>query len=91
MKFEAAFSRRLGLRYPFVAAPMFFVSKKEMTVACAEAGILGSMPSLNARTTDQFSADLAWIRARTDKPFGIDLASGLTPNELLEADFATCV
>ena len=70
---------------------MFFVSKKQMTVACAEAGILGSMPSLNARTTEQFSADLAWIRACTDKPFGIDLAIGLTPNELLEADSAACV
>ena len=91
MKLETALSRRLGLRYPFVAAPMFLVSNKEMIVACAEAGILGTMPSLNARTTEQFAADLAWIRARTDKPFGINVTIGLMQKERIEADFAACV
>ena len=79
-------SRELGLTYPIVAAPMFLVSNKEMIVACAEAGILGTMPSLNARTAEAFRADLEWIRARTDRPFGINVTLGLTPPERLEAD-----
>jgi nitronate monooxygenase len=84
-------SKKLGLRYPLVAAPMFLISNKEMLVACAEAGILGCMPSLNARTSEQFTADLAWVRARTDKPFGINLTIGLTAPERLEADFAAII
>jgi nitronate monooxygenase len=91
MKLDTALSKSLGLKYPFVAAPMFLISNKEMIVACAEAGILGCMPSLNARTSEQFVADLAWIRARTDRPFGINLTIGLTPKERIEADFAACV
>jgi nitronate monooxygenase len=91
MKLETQLSRSLGLKYPFVAAPMFLISNKEMIVAAAEAGILGCMPSLNARTNEQFKADLAWIRERTDRPFGINLTIGLTPKERLEADFALCV
>jgi nitronate monooxygenase len=88
MKLETPLSKKLGLKYPFVSAPMFLISNKEMLLACAEAGILGCMPSLNARTSEQFKADLEWLRARTDKPFGINLTIGLTPPERLEADFA---
>jgi nitronate monooxygenase len=91
MRLETALSKKLGLRYPFVAAPMFLISNREMIVACAEAGILGSMPSLNARTPEKFREDLAWIRARTDRAFGINLTIGLTPPERLEADMAACI
>ncbi|MCO5171059.1 MAG: nitronate monooxygenase [Planctomycetes bacterium] len=91
MKLTTPLSDRLGLRLPFVCAPMFLISNKEMIVACAEAGILGTMPSLNARTPEQFRDDLAWIRARTDRPFGINLTIGLTAPERVEADFQACV
>ena len=52
MKLETPLSRKLGLKYPLVAAPMFLISNKEMLVAGAEAGILPCMPSLNARTPE---------------------------------------
>lgn len=88
MPLQTALSDRLGLRYPIVAAPMFIISNKEMLVACAEAGILGAMPSLNARTTEGLRADLEWVRERTDKPFAINVTIGLTDPERLEADVA---
>ncbi|MEW5855583.1 MAG: nitronate monooxygenase [Myxococcota bacterium] len=91
MKLNTSLSQKLGLKYPFVAAPMFLISNREMIVACAEAGILGCMPSLNARTAEKLKEDLAWIRARTDKPFGINLTLGLTAPERLEADMALCI
>jgi nitronate monooxygenase len=91
MKLETSLSKKLGLKYPFVAAPMFLISNKEMLVAAAEAGILGCMPSLNARTIEKFREDLAWVRSKTDKPIGINLTIGLTPKERLEADFAACL
>jgi len=67
---------------------MFLISNKEMLLACAEAGILGTMPSINARTSELFRADLEWLRKRTDKPFGINFTIGLTDPERLKADVA---
>lgn len=90
MEFSTALSRKLGLRYPIVCAPMFIISNREMVVAAAEAGILGTMPSLNARTHEQFREDLAWIRRKTEKPFGINMTIGLTAPDRLEADVAAC-
>jgi nitronate monooxygenase len=87
---DTGLSRKLGLRYPFVAAPMFLISNREMIVASAEAGILGCMPSLNARTPEKFREDLTWIRQRTDRPFGINLTIGLTPKPRLDEDFELC-
>jgi nitronate monooxygenase len=90
MAFSTALSRKLGLTYPLVSAPMFLISNREMIVACAEAGILGSMPSLNQRTSEGFEADLKWIRSQTDKPFAINLTIGLTDPERLDQDVQLC-
>ena len=89
--FSTPLSRRIGLRYPLVAAPMFLISNKEMLLAAAEAGILGAMPSLNQRTTEAFAADLAWLKARTDRPFAINLNIGLTDPERLRRDVEACL
>lgn len=84
-------SERLGLAYPIVCAPMFIISNKEMVVASAEAGILGTMPSLNLRTHEAFREALAWIRQKTDKPFGINLTIKLTDPERLVQDLEACL
>jgi len=91
MKLTTPLATKLGLKYPFVSAPMFLISNKEMIVAAAEAGILGSMPSLNARTSEQLREDLAWIRQRTDRAFAINMTIGLTKPERIEADMALCI
>jgi nitronate monooxygenase len=88
--FSTPLSKRLGLKYPIVAAPMFLISNKEMIVAAAEAGILGAMPSLNARTPEKLKEDLEWIRQKTDKPIGINVTIGLTEPERIEQDVALC-
>ncbi len=86
MPLETQLSKKLGLKYPIVLAPMFIISNKEMNVAAAEAGVLGTMPTLNARTIEDLRADLEWIRSRTDKPFGLNLTIGLTQPDRREAD-----
>ncbi|MBX3233158.1 MAG: nitronate monooxygenase [Labilithrix sp.] len=91
MKLSTPLSKKLGLKYPFVAAPMFIISNKEMIVAAAEAGILGCMPSLNARTPEKLREDLAWIRQKTDRAFGINITIGLTAPERVAADMALCI
>lgn len=84
-------SRKLGLTYPIVIAPMFIISNKEMIVAAAQAGVLGTMPSLNQRTHQAFRKDLEWIRQQTDRPFGINLTIGLTQPDRLEEDIEACL
>lgn len=91
MKLTTPLMTKLGLKYPFVSAPMFIISNKEMIVAAAEAGILGTMPSLNARTAEQLREDLAWIRQRTDRAFGINITIGLTSPERVAADMELCI
>ena len=83
---ETSLSKKLGLKFPMVIAPMFLISNKEMIVAAAEAGVLGTMPTLNARTPEKLRADLEWIRERTDRPFGLNLTIGLTDPERREQD-----
>ena len=84
--FHTPLSTKLGLDYPIVAAPMFLISGRELIVAAAEAGILGAMPSLNARTSAQLKEDLEWIKQRTEKPFAINVTIGLTDPERLRTD-----
>ena len=84
-------SKKLGLRYPIVSAPMFIVSNPDMMVACAEAGILGTMPTLNARNASDLRASIEYIRRKTDKPFGLNMTIRMTDPDRLEADIQTCL
>jgi len=63
------------LRAPVMAAPMFIVSTPALVIAQCRAGIVGSMPALNARTDVQLDAWLGDIRAALgahDAPFAIN-------------------
>jgi len=88
---QTSLSKRLDIRYPIVAAPMFLISNKEMLVACAEAGILGAMPSLNARTAEDFEEILQWVRRKTDRPFAINITIGLTDPDRRQQDVELCL
>jgi nitronate monooxygenase len=53
-----------GLRLPVIVAPMFLVSGVDLVVEACKAGIVGSFPSLNARTADGFAEMLTSIESR---------------------------
>jgi nitronate monooxygenase len=67
------FTRMMGCRVPIIGAPMFLVSNVDMVVAVSEAGGVGSFPALNYRPIDKYEEALAQIRARTKKPFGVNI------------------
>lgn len=73
-----------SLRLPVVAAPMFLVSGVELVVEVCKAGIVGTFPALNQRTTEGFADWVDEIQRRlaehdeanpTQKaaPFGVNL------------------
>lgn len=63
----------LSIDYPVIMAPMFLITNVEMIVASLESGITGCIPALNFRTTEDLAKALKEIRARSKKPFGVNL------------------
>ncbi len=83
------------LRLPVIGAPMFLVSGVELVVAQCQAGIVGTFPSLNARSTADYGEWLAQIAGRLDEtptaaPFGVNLIVHRS-NRRLDADLAATV
>jgi nitronate monooxygenase len=66
----------LGLRIPVIAAPLFIISTPKLVIAQCKAGIIGSMPALNARPPsllDEWLAEITeelarYNRANPDHP-----------------------
>lgn len=55
-----------NLRIPLIQAPMFLQSGPAMVIACCKAGVVGSFPSPNARTTAELDAWLQEISRAVD-------------------------
>ncbi|MEE9322773.1 MAG: nitronate monooxygenase family protein [Granulosicoccus sp.] len=79
---------------PLIAAPMFLVSGPEIVTACCRAGIVGTFPALNQRTTEGFESWLDEIEAALDGTshpgFGVNLIAHKS-NPRLQADLEVCV
>jgi nitronate monooxygenase len=80
------------LKIPAVAAPMFLVSGPDLVVEACRAGVLGTFPALNQRTSEGFEAWLDEIEARLaaasserPAPYGVNLIVHRT-NPRVDAD-----
>ena len=77
---------RSKLRIPVMAGPMFIASTADLVIAQCRAGIIGSMPALNPRTTQQLDSDIARIAANVGAVhWAINLVAHKT-NERLGSD-----
>lgn len=52
MSFQERIKRRLSL--PLIAAPMFRVSGPDLVIAACKAGVIGSFPTANCRSVEEF-------------------------------------
>jgi nitronate monooxygenase len=89
------------LKFPVIASPLFIISNPKLVIAQCKAGVVGSMPALNARPAEQLEEWLIEItetlaahnRAHPDKPaapFAINQIVHKS-NDRLEHDMAMCV
>ena len=98
MSARAPFIERLNL--PVVAAPMFLISGPKLVIECCKAGIVGTFPALNQRTTEGFEEWLIEIKGELDQfeketgkkaaPFGVNLIVHHS-NPRLQADLEICI
>lgn len=86
---------------PVIAAPMFLVSQPQLVVAACKAGVIGTFPALNHRTTEGFDAWLTDIEAALSEardadpeaviaPYGVNLIVHRT-NPRVHADLEVLV
>lgn len=83
-----AFTKMMKCDLPIIAAPMFLVSNVDMVVAVSEAGGVGTFPALNFRPIEAYRKALSDIKARTQKPMGVNIIvnkSNTRQNEDLRA------
>lgn len=93
-----------SLRLPLIAAPMYIVSNPDLVIAQCQAGIVGSVPALNARDRDGEGIVLeVWLKRITEELDAWNQANPDTPaapfavnqivhksNERLERDIEIC-
>ena len=67
------------LRLPAIAAPMFLVSGPALVTATCQAGVAGTFPALNARTSEQLAGWLTEIDAALAAARAADPAAPVAP------------
>ncbi len=88
------------LRIPVVGAPLFIISNPKLVIAQCTSGVVGAMPSLNARPAEQLDEWLAeitetlaaWDREHPDRkaaPYAINQIVHKS-NDRLEHDMQVC-
>ena len=88
-------------KFPVIGSPLFIISNPKLVIEQCKAGVIGSMPALNARPASQLDEWLAEItetlaaynQAHPDKPaapFAINQIVHKS-NDRLEHDMALCV
>lgn len=67
------FTETFGIEHPVVCGGMTAVGTAELIAPVAEAGALGFLTALTQPTPEALAAEIARVRERTDKPFGVNL------------------
>jgi nitronate monooxygenase len=88
------------IRIPLIASPMFIASGIDLVIESCKAGIVGTFPALNQRTSEGFEAWLIEIQTRLADwekqtgnkaaPFGVNLIVH-NSNPRWQTDLAICV
>jgi nitronate monooxygenase len=88
------------LSLPLVAAPLFLISNPKLVIECCKAGIVGTFPALNQRSTEGFEEWVVEIKTELEKfeketgkkaaPFGVNLIVHQT-NPRIMADMQVIV
>ncbi len=76
--------------YPVVLAGMGGVARSELVAAVTEAGGFGFLGMVR-ENPELITAEIAAVRERTSRPFGVNLIPAATKPALLEAELQACI
>jgi len=82
--------RLLGCDHPVVLAGMGGVARSELVAAVSEAGGFGFLGMVR-EPPELIRAEIARVRAATNRPFGVNLIPAATPADLLEAEIEVVI
>lgn len=80
----------LGCDVPILLAGMGGVARSELAAAVAEAGGYGILGMVR-ESPDLIAAEIDAVRARTDRPFAVNLIPAATDPTLLDAEIEACL
>lgn len=66
-------TKTFDIKYPMILAPMFLVNNNQMLIEAYKSGIIGCIPSLNFRTTEELEKAMKDLREKCDGKFGVNL------------------
>ena len=66
------------LRLPVIVAPMFLVSNPDLVIASSNAGLIGSFPGPNARTTEELEGWMEQINSSTSNSWAFNMITHKT-------------
>ncbi len=89
MTLTTSLTKRLGCRYPIISAGMGGPARAELAAAVSEAGGFGLLGMVR-ESPELIAREIAAVRQRTSKPFGVNLIPFSTDSTLLRQELAVC-
>jgi nitronate monooxygenase len=90
MTLTTALTKRLNCRHPIISAGMGGPARSELAAAVSEAGGFGLLGMVR-ETPDLIAREIAEVRRRTSRPFGVNLIPFATDPKLLRDELAVCL
>jgi nitronate monooxygenase len=86
---ETPLTARLGCRYPIISAGMGGPARSELAAAVSQAGGFGLLGMVR-ESPALIEREIAAVRQRTNRAFGVNLIPACTTPKLLEEELAAC-
>jgi nitronate monooxygenase len=86
---STALTECLGCRYPIISAGMGGPARSELAAAVSQAGGFGLLGMVR-ESPELIEREIAAVRQRTNRAFGVNLIPACTKPQLLEEELAVC-
>ncbi|MBN9652701.1 nitronate monooxygenase [Halobacillus sp. GSS1] len=76
MEWKTRVTEALGITYPIIQGGLAHLAYSELAAAVSDAGGLGQLTAMSMEGTDQLRMEIAAVRKKTNRPFGVNFAIG---------------
>src|SRR5690606_35742011 len=85
---ETRVTQLLGIKYPIIQGGLAYLAYSDLAAAVSNAGGLGQITAMSLSSPSELKEEIAKVREKTDKAFGVNFAigqHGRTFSHMLEA------